>query len=326
MNIDEDGKQIKQSEQASSPLLYNFDDKTFLDIPKDILFGKCSSIEDFEKLNRIGEGTYGIVYRARNKKTGEIVALKKVRMEGESDGIPIVAFREISLLLDVKHENIVELKEVVVGNDLDSMYLLMEYCEQDLASLVANMPKPFTEAQVKCIFMQLLRGLDYLHQRFIIHRDVKMSNLLMTYDGSVKLGDFGLTRKLNERAKAMTPDVVTLWYRSPELLLGSKLYNFTIDTWAAGCVFSELILHRPLFPGRSESNQLDLIIDLLGTPTAALWPEMEKLPLFEKFKLQQQPYNNIKRTFSQLNDSEDLRKMLFRARILSLFRYRAQRN
>jgi cyclin-dependent kinase 10 len=136
----------------------------------------------FEKLNRIGEGTYGIVCRARDTQTDEITSLKKVRMDKEKDGIPISSLREITLLLRLCHPNIVELKEVVVGNHLESIFLVMGYCEQDLASLLETMPTPFSMAQVKCIMLQVLRGLQYLH----IHRDLKVSNLLMTDKGCVK--------------------------------------------------------------------------------------------------------------------------------------------
>merc|ERR1719411_2432691 len=133
------------------------------EIPEKDQFGRCRFVTEFEKLNRIGEGTYGIVYRARDTRTGEIVALKKMRMEHEKDGIPISGLREISILMACSHENIVPLKEIVVGKSLESIFLVMEYCEQDLASLIDNMQTPFSESQVKCIFTQLLHGLKYLH-------------------------------------------------------------------------------------------------------------------------------------------------------------------
>jgi len=157
-------------------------------------YGRCRAVSEFEKLNRVGEGTYGIVYRARDSKTGEIVALKKMRMDREKDGIPVSGIREISILLECRHENVVHLREVAVGRSLESIFLVMSYCEQDLASLLDNMQQPFSEAQVKCIAMQVLRGLRYLHGRFIVHRDLKVSNLLMTDKGCVKVADFGLAR------------------------------------------------------------------------------------------------------------------------------------
>ncbi|KAF6076908.1 cyclin dependent kinase 10 [Phyllostomus discolor] len=265
--------------------------------------GRCRSVKEFEKLNRIGEGTYGIVYRARDTQTDEIVALKKVRMDKEKDGVPISSLREITLLLRLRHPNIVELKEVVVGNHLESIFLVMGYCEQDLASLLENMPTPFSEAQVKCIVLQVLRGLHYLHRNFIIHRDLKVSNLLMTDKGCVKTADFGLARAYGIPVKPMTPKVVTLWYRAPELLLGSCTQTTSIDMWALGCVLAELLAHKPLLPGTSEIHQVDLIVQLLGTPSENIWPGFSELPLASQYSLRKQPYNNLKHKFPWLSEA-----------------------
>lgn len=201
--------------------------------------GKCRFVSEFEKLNRIGEGTYGIVYRARDTKNDKVVALKKVRMEHEKDGLPVSGLREISVLLSCRHENIVHLREVVVGRSLESIFLAMEYCEQDLASLLDNMQAPFSESQVKCIVLQVLKGLRYLHHNFIVHRDLKVSNLLMTDKGCVKIADFGLARWFGLPLKPMTPKVVTLWYRAPELLLQAKTQTTSVDMWAAGCILGK---------------------------------------------------------------------------------------
>lgn len=157
-------------------------------VPEQYRFGFCRPVTEFEKLNRVGEGTYGIVYRARDTKSDVIVALKKVRMEREKEGIPISELREISLLLSLDHKNIVQLREVVVGKHLDSIFLVMEYCEQDLSSLLDNMPSPFTEAQIKCLMLQLLHGTQHLHKHFMVHRDLKVSNLLLTSKGVLKIG------------------------------------------------------------------------------------------------------------------------------------------
>lgn len=270
-------------------------------IPEKDMFGKCRPVSEFEKLNRIGEGTYGIVYRARDGRNAEVVALKKMRMEREKDGLPLSAVREITLLLDCNHENVVAIKEVVVGRSLESVFLVMEYCEQDLASILDNMPSPFTEAQVKCIMLQVFKGLAYLHKNFYIHRDLKVSNLLMTDRGCVKIADFGLARRFGEPVRPMTPRVVTLWYRAPELLLQSATHTTAVDIWAAGCILGELLLHKPLLPGRTEIQQLEMIIELLGTPHSAIWPQMEQLPALQHFTLKQQPYNNLKHKFPYLS-------------------------
>ncbi|KAH8849909.1 Cyclin-dependent kinase 10 [Schistosoma japonicum] len=282
---------------------------SYFKIPSEFREGRCRSVAEFEKLNRIGEGTYGIVYRARDTVSKEVVALKKVRMENVRDGNSL---REITLLLSIKHPNVVHLREVVVGRSLDryvimlriifSIFLVMEYCEQDMASLLDNMPNPFTESQVKCIMLQIFKGLRYLHENFIIHRDLKVSNLLMNDKGLVKIADFGLSRPTHSH-NPMTPCVVTLWYRAPEILLGDKNQTKAVDIWSAGCIMGELLLHKPLLPGKTEVHQLELIIDLLGTPNDQIWPNLSKLPALEKISLKKQPYNNLRHTFPWLSDA-----------------------
>ncbi|XP_076371032.1 cyclin-dependent kinase 10 isoform X1 [Tachypleus tridentatus] len=283
------------------PVLASFTSGELFEIPKHDIQGRCRPVTEFEKLNRIGEGTYGIVYRARDTSTNEIVAMKKVRMEREKDGVPVSGLREINILLNLQHNNIVNLKEVVVGKSLDSIFLVMEYCEQDLASLLDNIQTPFSESQVKCIMLQLFNGLQYLHKNFIVHRDLKVSNLLLTDHGCLKIADFGLARKYGIPLKPMTPKVVTLWYRAPELLLQSRIQTTAIDMWAAGCILGELLLHKPMLPGRSEIHQIELIIELLGTPNDQIWQGFSSLPALENFTLKKQPYNNIKHIFPWLS-------------------------
>ncbi|KAJ7997771.1 hypothetical protein DPEC_G00215580 [Dallia pectoralis] len=274
--------------------LKSIKNKRTFTVPQKHRLGNCRSVKEFEKFNRIGEGTYGIVYRARDTRSDEIVALKKVRMDKEKDGIPISSLREITLLLKLRHPNIVELKEVVVGSHLESLFLVMSYCEQDLASLLENMPTPFSEAQVKCIALQLLRGLDYLHLNYILHRDLKVSNLLMTDKGCVKIGVVWICNQFT-----------TLFnmYRAPELLLGTKTQTTALDMWAVGCILAELLAHKPLLPGASEIQQVDLIVQLLGTPNENIWPGFTRLPLVGQYSLRKQPYNNLKNKFTWLSDA-----------------------
>ena len=202
--------------------------------------------------------------------------------------------------------NIVELRDVVVGKDLDNMFLVMQYCEQDIASLIDNMKVPFTESQVKCIMIQLLDGLEYLHQNYIIHRDLKVSNLLLTDKGCLKIADFGLGRCSGYPSKQLTPTVVSLWYRAPELLFGLSTYTSALDMWAAGCIFGELLSNKPLLPGKSEQQMIDLIIKLLGTPNESIWPGYSLLPMAKQIILQTQPYNNLKQKFHWLSDAGSL--------------------
>uniref|UniRef100_H3CTV9 Cyclin dependent kinase 10 n=1 Tax=Tetraodon nigroviridis TaxID=99883 RepID=H3CTV9_TETNG len=279
--------------------------KTFT-VPQNDRFGSCRSVREFERLNRIGEGTYGIVYRARDTKSDEIVALKKVRMDKEKDGIPISSLREINLLLRLRHPNIVELKEVVVGSHLESLFLVMSYCEQDLASLLENMQTPFSEAQVKCIVLQLLRGLEYLHHNFIIHRWVISRTQSAVVCARIRgTNPFPISSVISGRRRPchMRSRSCACRYRAPELLLGTKSQTTALDMWAVGCILAELLAHKPLLPGTSEIQQVDLIVQLLGTPNENIWPGFSKLPLIGQYSLRKQPYNNLKNKFIWLSDA-----------------------
>lgn len=265
-------------------------------------YGSCRDVEDFEKLNRVGEGTYGVVYRVRDTKTKQIVALKKIRMERETDGMPVSSLREISILKRMKHQNIVNVTDVAVGPRLESIFLVMEYCEQDLGSLLDMVSTPYTPSEIKCLMLQLLKGLEYCHSHSIIHRDLKMSNLLLTSSGLLKIADFGLARTLSLPLKPMTPNVVTLWYRAPEVLFGDTFYTTAIDLWSAGCIMGELMQHKPLMPGNTEQAQLDLIVKLLGSPNESIWPDFSKLPSAKALVLPTQNYNSIKEVFPRYSE------------------------
>lgn len=232
----------------------------------------------YEKLNRIEEGSYGIVSRARNRETGEVVALKQLKLEKEREGFPITSLREIYTLMEARHPHIVELRELVVGDTLSQVYLVMEFVEHDLKTLLATMRTPFLPSETKTLMLQLLSAVELLHSRWIIHRDLKTSNLLMNNRGQLKLADFGLARMFGEPRGRMTALVVTLWYRAPELLLGAREYDTAVDLWSVGCIFAELLLREPLFPGKSEADQLARIYAVLGAPDEAAWPGYAALP------------------------------------------------
>ncbi|KAE8023647.1 hypothetical protein FH972_009319 [Carpinus fangiana] len=238
----------------------------------------CRSVDEFERLNRIDEGTYGVVYRAKDKKTDDIVALKKVKMEKEKEGFPLTSLREINILLSLHHPSIVDVKEVVVGSSLDSIFMVMEYMEHDLKGLMETMKQPFSQSEVKCLMLQLLEGIKYLHGNWVLHRDLKTSNLLLNNRGELKICDFGLARQYGSPLKPYTHLVVTLWYRAPELLLGAKQYSTAIDMWSLGCIMAELLSKEPLFNGKTEFDQLDKIFRILGTPNETIWPGFSKLP------------------------------------------------
>lgn len=256
----------------------------------------CRSVDEFERLNKIDEGTYGVVYRARDKKTGEIVALKKVKMEKEREGFPLTSLREINILLSFHHPSIVDVKEVVVGSSLDSIFMVMEYMEHDLKALMETMKQPFSQSEVKCLMLQLLEGIKYLHDNWVLHRDLKTSNLLLNNRGELKICDFGLARQYGSPLKPYTHLVVTLWYRAPELLLGAKQYSTAIDVWSLGCIMAELLSKEPLFNGKTEFDQLDKIFKILGTPNETIWPGYSKLPGV-KVNFVKHQYNLLRKKF-----------------------------
>eukprot|EP00727_Mastigamoeba_balamuthi_P012110 m51a1_g7521 putative cyclin-dependent kinase g-2-like (391) ;mRNA; r:18956-20490 len=238
----------------------------------------CRSVDSYKKLNKIAEGQYGAVFKAQDKETGEIVALKKIKMEVEREGFPLTSLREIKVLLAHKHPNIVDVREVVVGNSLDHVYMAMEYVDHDVRSLLDVMRDQFLQSEVKCLLKQLLSAVAHMHSKWIIHRDLKTSNLLYSNNGYLKVADFGLAREFSDPPVPMTQRVVTLWYRAPELLLGGTTYGPAIDMWSVGCIFAEFLLREPLFQGQVEMDQVKKIFAVLGTPTEQTWPGLSLFP------------------------------------------------
>jgi len=255
----------------------------------------CRSVCEFEMIKKINEGTYGVVYKARDKKTGELVALKKVKTNIERDGYPMSSLREINILLSFNHPSIVNVKEVVV-DDFDGTFMVMEHMEYDLKGLMEVKKHPFSMSEIKSLVRQLLEGVKYLHDNWVIHRDLKSSNILLNHDGELKICDFGLSRQYGSPLKPYTPVVVTLWYRAPELLLGAKEYSTAIDMWSVGCIMAELIAKEPLFRGKSELEQLDKIFRTLGTPDEKIWPGLSKLP-GAKANFVKQLFNTLRKKF-----------------------------
>ena len=290
----------------------------------------CSIVEDcYERLYKIWQGTFGDVFLARDVRNGDLVALKKIKVEREADGFPLTAIREIRILPLVRHTNVVRLREMTRSRPRKSngyrgsVYMVFDYCESDLAGMTADgAPRVLSPGHVKSIMLQLLRGVAHCHGLSppILHRDLKLSNLLVTQRGGLKIADFGLARAhdtyqvrftcrsscnrflfvilahvrdepchLNPTYQPpfppspypegrMTNRVITLWYRPPEILLGSEQYGPEVDVWSAGCIFAELVTGRPLFQGSEEGDQLGKITRLLGSPTATTWPWVEQLP------------------------------------------------
>src|SRR5271163_4424853 len=253
-------------------------------------FHGCSKIQEYEFLGKLGEGTFGEVSKARSNKTGAIVALKKILMHNEKDGFPITALREIKLLKQLDHINILKLEEMAVERrKKPSMFMVTPYMEHDLSGLLENPSVQFSESQIKCYMMQLLEGLRYLHENKILHRDMKAANLLINNRGILQIADFGLARPYDddppkagqgggEATREYTTLVVTRWYRPPELLLQLRKYTTAIDMWGVGCVFGEMFKGKPILAGNSDVNQAQLIFDLVGSPTESNMPGWSELP------------------------------------------------
>ncbi|KAI3692503.1 hypothetical protein L6452_32319 [Arctium lappa] len=253
--------------------------------------------DTFEKIDKIGQGTYSNVYKAKDTMTGKIVALKKVRFDNlEPESVKFMA-REILILRRLDHPNVVKLEGLVTSRMSCSLYLVFEYMEHDLAGLAASPTIKFTEPQVKCYMHQLLSGLEHCHNRHVLHRDIKGSNLLLDNGGSLKIADFGLASFFDPNHKQpMTSRVVTLWYRPPELLLGATDYGVGVDLWSAGCILAELLAGKPIMPGRTEVEQLHKIFKLCGSPSDEYWKK-SKLPHATIFKPQQSYKRSIADTF-----------------------------
>lgn len=241
------------------------------------------TVSSFQKLEKIGEGTYGVVYKAKDKKTGKLVALKKIRPESENEGIPATTIREIILLKNLKHSTIIDLTEVI--HNEDKMYLVFEYIETDLKKLIDD----YNYKKIKLddyiagrMIYQLCTAIAFCHTKNIFHRDIKPQNILVDSEFNIKLGDFGLGRAASIPLRNYTSQIITLWYRPPELLLGSKYYDASVDIWSLGCIMVEINTLMPLFMGDSEIDQLHKIFNIMGFPTNKDWKGVEELPNYPK--------------------------------------------
>lgn len=243
----------------------------------------------------VGSGTYGKVYKAVHIYTKEEVALKKIRMEGEKDGFPVTAVREIKILQSLKNVNVVQLLEVMV--EKNDCFMVFEYAAHDLTGLINHPTFTLSAAHKKDLARQMFEGLAFLHRRGVLHRDIKAANILVSKSGVLKLADFGLARFFNKRRQGeYTNRVVTIWYRCPELLFGETQYGPAVDIWSAACVLVEIFTRHAIFPGDGgEINQLVKIYDVLGTPSRNTWPKIVDLQWFELLR----PIERVANTFAQ---------------------------
>ncbi|KAA3455749.1 cyclin-dependent kinase D-3-like [Gossypium australe] len=237
----------------------------------------------------LGEGTYGVVYKAIDTKTGQIVAIKKIRLGKQKEGVNFTALREIKLLKELKDPNIIELTDAfpLKGN----LHLVFEFMETDLEAVIRDRNIFLSPADIKSYIQMTLKGLSFCHRKWVLHRDMKPNNLLIGPNGQLKLADFGLARifgspdrKFTHQNKHAVFLVFARWYRAPELLFGSKQYGSGVDVWAAACIFAELLLRRPFLQGTSDIDQLGKIFAAFGTPTSSQWPDMLYLPDYVEYQ------------------------------------------
>ncbi|KAI9511619.1 Pkinase-domain-containing protein [Russula earlei] len=274
--------------------------------------------DDYDAMTKLGEGTFGEVHKAKHRPTGKLVALKRILMHNEREGMPVTALREIKILKALEHPNVVELLDmfVVRGNGKDkplSVYMVFPYMDHDLAGLLENDRVKLQPSQIKLYMKQLLEGTEYMHRNHILHRDMKAANLLISNNGSLRIADFGLARSydpstttkdaiamnLRSKERRYTNCVVTRWYRPPELLLGARNYGGEIDIWGVGCVLGEMFLRHPILPGNSDLDQLEKIWQMCGTPNQHTWPNFDTLPGCEGVRHHNQHPKRLKSVFEQ---------------------------
>ncbi|MCJ1287758.1 negative regulator of the PHO system [Xylographa opegraphella] len=234
----------------------------------------------FQQLEKLGEGTYATVFKGRNRQTGELVALKEIHLDSE-EGTPSTAIREISLMKELKHENIVSLHDVI--HTENKLMLVFEYMDKDLKKYMDSRGDrgQLDYITIKSFMYQLLQGIAFCHDNRVLHRDLKPQNLLINNKGQLKLADFGLARAFGIPVNTFSNEVVTLWYRAPDVLLGSRTYNTSIDIWSAGCIMAEMYTGRPLFPGSNNEDELQKIFRLMGTPSERSWPGISQFPEYK---------------------------------------------
>ncbi|EPX72375.1 transcription factor TFIIH associated cyclin-dependent protein kinase Mcs6 [Schizosaccharomyces osmophilus] len=263
----------------------------------------------YVKERKVGEGTYAVVFLGRQKETNRRVAIKKIKVGQFKDGIDLSALREIKFLKETRHVNVIELMDVFATKS--NLNIILEFLDSDLEMLIKDKFIVFQPAHIKAWMLMLLRGLHHIHSRFILHRDLKPNNLLISSDGVLKLADFGLSRDYG-MPNHMSHQVITRWYRPPELFMGCRSYGTGVDMWSVGCIFAELMLRTPYLPGETDLDQLSVIFRALGSPEPAVLQRMKQLPNYVDMKAIPPPSGGMEALFSAAGTEElDLLKKFF---------------
>ncbi|ODV84623.1 hypothetical protein CANARDRAFT_8605 [[Candida] arabinofermentans NRRL YB-2248] len=242
----------------------------------------------YTKEKKVGEGTYAVVYLGKQLSNDRNIAVKEIKTTGFKDGLDMSAIREVKHLQELKHENIIELIDVY-SDSSNNLNLILEFLPSDLEMIINNKKIMIVPANIKAWMLMTLRGLHHCHRNGILHRDLKPNNLLISPGGLLKLADFGLARSLGTPEERLTSNVVTRWYRAPELLFGAKHYSEVIDIWAVGIIFAELMLRTPYLPGKNDQDQVVVTFQALGTPTEDNWQGVSNLPNYNNLTVYPQP-------------------------------------
>jgi len=253
-----------------------------------------------EKEAPVGEGTYGAVYRAFCNLSKKTVAIKRVKMEHEDEGMPSTAIREVAVLKAADHPNVVKLLDVACSPG--RLHLVFEFVDSNLKQYMKKFGLRLEAAVVHSLHKQLMQGIDYCHARRIIHRDLKPQNILVDGQDNLKIADFGMARAFNLPIPKYTHEVVTTWYRPPEILFGCEDYSLGVDVWSAGCILGEMATGAALFHGDSEIDTIFQIFKKLGTPSEVEWPGLSELPDFKPSfpQWRKRPWSEIRNTVAQL--------------------------
>lgn len=244
----------------------------------------------YTKEKKVGEGTFAVVYlgHQQNGQTPDRrVAIKEIKTSSFKDGMDMSAIREMKFLQELRHVNIIELVDVY--NENENLNLVLEFLPADLEMIIKDKNILFGQADIKMWILMTLRGVHHCHRNFILHRDLKPNNLLLSPDGQLKIADFGLARAIPMPQDILTSNVVTRWYRAPELLFGGKHYAYSVDIWSVGVIFAELMLRIPYLPGKDDVDQIDLTFRALGTPTDKDWPQVSSFPSYNRIKIYPPP-------------------------------------
>ncbi|ESW97639.1 hypothetical protein KL918_003012 [Ogataea parapolymorpha] len=242
----------------------------------------------YTKEKKVGEGTYAVVYLGKQIATGRNIAIKEIKTGAFKDGLDMSAIREMKYLQELKHQNIIELVDVFADKE-KNLNLILEFLPSDLEMIINDKKLMIVPADIKSWMLMTLRGLHHCHRNGILHRDLKPNNLLISPEGYVKIADFGLARSLGMPNEKLTSNVVTRWYRGPELLFGAQHYSPAVDIWAVGIIFAELMLRTPYLPGKDDADQLVVTFQALGTPTEEKWPGVSHLPNYNNLTVYPEP-------------------------------------